>query len=314
MSTRQSMADDTGGARAAIGKLAFFRSERPEDVSVARLGGLTNSVFRVDCNGDSYVLRVPGQGTSDYIDRRVEAVAAREAARVGVSPLVIVTDPGSGLMVTEFARATPMTVKLFRTMPGAPKRAGEVLRRLHTSGAKFDFRFDLFGMIDEYMRVLATQPSQLPAGLTDVLKRAEDMRQALAARPLPLTACHCDLLPENLLDTGSRMWLVDWEYSGMGDPLWDLGDIAVESGFTAKEEQELFAAYFGGEPRPAERGRIVIYKVLCDLLWTLWGLIQHANKNTADDFWSYANRRFERSKLVVADRNFDAHMAAVRRS
>ena len=109
------------------------------------------------------------------------------------------------------------------------------------------------------------------------------------------------------------MWLIDWEYSGMGDPLWDLADMSVECAFTAKEEGELIAAYFGGEPKPAERGRIAIYKALCDLLWTLWGLIQHTNKNTADDYWAYANRRFERCKAVVADRNFEALVAAVTR-
>ena len=306
------MGDDTALARAAISRLEFFRSERPEDVSVTRLGGLTNTVFKVDCNGESYVLRVPGQGTSDYIDRRVEAVAAREAARVGVSPAVVVADPVSGLMVTEHTPAAPMSAKLFRSVPGAARRTGETLRRLHTSGAKFDFRFDLFGMIDEYVRVLADHPGQLPPGLTDMLERAEELQQALAARPLSLTACHCDLLPENILDAGSRMWLVDWEYSGMGDPMWDLGDAAVECGLSPKEEQELLAGYFAGVPKPSEHGRIVIYKVLCDLLWTLWGLIQDANKNTADDFGAYANRRFERCKAIVADRGFDAHVAAVR--
>ena len=191
------MGDDTALARAAISRLEFFRSERPEDLAITRLGGLTNTVFKVDCNGESYVLRVPGQGTSDYIDRRVEAVAVREAARVGVSPAVVVADPVSGLMVTEHTRGAPMSTKLFRSVPGAARRTGETLRRLHTSGAKFDFRFDLFGMIDEYVRVLADHPGQLPPGLTDMLERAEDWKHVLSAHPVPLTACHCDLLPDH---------------------------------------------------------------------------------------------------------------------
>ena len=299
-------------ARAAIGRIEFFRSERPEAMTITPLGGLTNSVFKVDCNNDSYVLRVPGKGTSDYIDRRIEATAVREAARTGVSPGVIGADPVTGLMVTEHMAAAPMSARLFRSTPGAARRLGEALRRLHTSGAKFDHRFDLSGMLDEYMRVLADHPGQLPPGLTDMLARADGLRQALSARPLPLTACHCDLLPENMLDTGSRIWLVDWEYSGMGDPMWDLGDAAVECGFSANEEQEMWAGYFAGEPKPGEHGRIVVYKVLCDLLWTLWGLIQHANKNKSDDYWAYANRRFERCKALAAERGFDAHVAAIR--
>ena len=166
-------------------------------------------------------------------------------------------------------------------------------------------------MLDEYLRVLAQQPTQLPGGLTDTLALAEELRQLLARRPAALTACHCDLLPDNFLDTGSRMFLVDWEFSGMNDPMWDLGDAIVECGFTAKEERELLAGYFGGEPRPAEFGRIVIYKAMCDLLWTLWGLIQHANNNQADDFNAYAARRFARCQAVIADRDFARHRAAV---
>src|SRR5450631_3977664 len=83
---------DIVAARAAIARIEFFRSERPGEPAVTRLGGLTNLVFRVDCNGDSYVMRIPGAGTEDYIDRGFEAVAAREAARVGVSPEVILAD------------------------------------------------------------------------------------------------------------------------------------------------------------------------------------------------------------------------------
>ena len=311
MTAGKPMTDDIAAARAAIGRIDFFRSERPSEPMVTRLGGLTNLVFKVDCNGDSYTLRIPGKGTEEYIDRGLEAVAAREAARVGVAPEVIVADPATGIMVTQYLNAATMSPKLFKTVAGAPRRAGEVFRRLHTSGAVFKFRFELFGMIDEYLRVLGTKTVQLPDGYQKALREAEAVRRALAVRPLPLTACHCDPLAENFLDTGRRMWLVDWEYSGMNDPLWDLGDVSVEAGFDAGQEAEMIAAYFGGEPKPPERGRIVVYKAMCDLLWTLWGLIQHANKNPADDFWVYANRRFDRCKALMADPSFAAHVTAV---
>ncbi len=107
------------------------------------------------------------------------------------------------------------------------------------------------------------------------------------------------------------MWIVDWEYSGMNDPMWDLGDLSVEAGFDAAQDAELIAGYFGAAPRPDELGRMVIYKAMCDLLWTLWGLIQHANNNPADDFAAYANRRFARCKALMASPGFAAHVAAV---
>jgi thiamine kinase-like enzyme len=109
------------------------------------------------------------------------------------------------------------------------------------------------------------------------------------------------------------MWIVDWEYSGMNDPLWDLGDLAVEGVFDSAQEEELLSAYFEGGPTAAERGRFVIYKAMCDLLWTLWGLIQHANKNPADDFWAYSLNRFERCKALMATGEYPLHVAAVKK-
>ena len=109
------------------------------------------------------------------------------------------------------------------------------------------------------------------------------------------------------------MWIVDWEYSGMNDPMWDLGDLSVEGKFGEEQEEEMLRAYFSGEPRPAERGRVVIYKAMCDLLWTLWGLIQLANENPAEDFRAYADGRFARCRKLMQGAEFGRHLAAVRK-
>jgi thiamine kinase-like enzyme len=273
-----------------------------------RLGGLTNLVFRV---GD-YCLRLPGKGTEEYIDRVNEAVAAREAAKAGVAPDVIVADAQTGLMVTRFIEgAATMSPAAFRKRVGSPARAGQAFARLHGSGAQFPFRFELFAMIDDYLRILSTKDVALPAGYHGVVAEAEAVRAALAAHPIPLAPCHCDPLCENLLDTGSRMWIVDWEYSGMNDPMWDLGDLSVEAGFDPAQEDEMLRGYFNAEPCARDRGRMVIYKAMCDLLWTLWGLIQLANQNPADDFRAYSDARFERCKALMAGPQFAHHLAAV---
>ncbi len=138
------------------------------------------------------------------------------------------------------------------------------------------------------------------------------MRAALSVHPVPLAPCHGDSLAENFLDTGERMWIVDWEYSGMNDPMWDLGDLSVEAGFDAAQDEALLCAYFGGVPSAFDRGRMVIYKAMCDLLWTLWGLIQLANKNPADDFAAYAANRFARCRELMATADFARHVPAVR--
>jgi thiamine kinase-like enzyme len=217
-------------------------------------------------------------------------------------------------MVTRYIEsAETMSPEKFRSRAGSPARAGEAFRKLHSSGAKFNFRFELFAMIDDYLKILSTKDVELPAGYHDVVREAGKVRAALEAHPLPLVACHCDPLCENFLDTGNRMWVVDWEYSGMNDPMWDLGDLSVEASFDAEQENEMIRAYFGDEPSPAERGRIVIYKAMCDLLWTLWGLIQLASGNPADDFRAYADGRFARCRALMETEDFGRHVAAVAR-
>jgi thiamine kinase-like enzyme len=304
------VADQTAELDEARGILAAIPAFAGIDAPLQRLGGLTNRVYRA---GD-LCLRIPGKGTEEYIDRKNEKVAAGEAAKAGVSPDVLHFDDTSGVMVTRFLDgAETMSPEAFRTRAGAPARAGEAFRRLHESGAAFPFRFELFSMIDGYLTILATKGVALPDGYHDVVREAETVRAALAAHPLPLAPCHCDPLCENFLDAGDRMWIVDWEYSGMNDPMWDLGDLSVEAGFDAQQEDEMIRAWFGAEPTAAERGRIVIYKAMCDLLWTLWGLIQHANGNPADDFWAYSVNRFERCKALMATPDFARHVAAVAR-
>jgi thiamine kinase-like enzyme len=296
--------DEARATLAAIPMLAGYTGP------LERLGGLTNLVFRAG----EFCLRIPGKGTEEYINRANEAVAAREAARAGVSPEVLHVDPGTGVMVTRFiAGAETMSPEKFKTRAGSPARAGEAFRKLHTSGAVFPFRFELFAMIDDYLKVLSTKDVALPGGYHEVVREAGSVRSALAVHPLPLVACHCDPLCENFLDTGDRMWIVDWEYSGMNDPLWDLGDLSVEGKFDTAQDEEMMRAYFGGEARPAERGRIVIYKAMCDLLWTLWGLIQLANNNPVDDFRAYADGRFARCKALMETPEFSWHLAAIHR-
>lgn len=293
--------------RQSLPTIPFLRSYKGP---IERLGGLTNMVFRLG----EYCLRLPGRGTEEYINRQNETVAAQAAAAVGVSPEILYVDRETGEMVSRFVEgAITMSPEAFRTLTGAPGRAGVAFRKLHESGAVFPARFELFAMIDEYLGILSTKDVDLPEGYHDILREAESVRAALNAHPLPNVACHCDPLCENFLDTGNRMWMVDWEYCGMNDPMWDLADLSVEGEFSAAQDEEMIAAYFGGDPTPVERGRIVIYKAMCDLLWTLWGLIQLANGNPAADFREYADTRFARCRALMRTEGFRQAVADVAR-
>jgi thiamine kinase-like enzyme len=289
-------------ALADIPLLAGFRGP------IERLGGLTNKVYRLG----SHVLRIPGIGTEEYINRVNEAESAQVAAKAGVSPAILYANAKTGVMVSELVQnGITMSPTEFKQRVGSPARASMALMQLHTSSGVFPFRFELFAMIDDYLKVLSTKNANLPDGYHDVVREAEIIRTALAKNPVTLVPCHCDPLCENFLDDGSRMWIVDWEYSGMNDPMWDLGDLSVEGGFSDGQDLEMLTAYFGTDPSPRNYGRMVIYKAMCDLLWTLWGMIQHANKNPADDFQAYAMNRFSRCKRLMGSSDFARHLRAI---
>jgi thiamine kinase-like enzyme len=296
----------------ALKRIPLLAHVPAERISAERLGGLTNRNYKISAGGDRFVLRIPGDKTSDYINRKVEGRNAKVAAEVGINAQVLFFDENDGLMLCRYLDGcVSMTPALFHQRPGAPARAALALRQIHRSGRQFEFRFELFNMIDEYLRVLAKLGAPLPEGYHDVVGEAEGVRQALDRHPATVTPCHCDPLSENFLDDGNRMWVVDWEYSGMNDPFWDLGDMSVEAGFSEAHDREMMEAYCEGRATAAQQGRMVIYKAMCDLLWTLWGLIQFANKNPVDDFWAYSIGRFERCKALMASPAFASHINAV---
>lgn len=280
--------------------------------SAVRLAGLTNVNWLLLNDGDPVVVRVPGAGTGEYINRANEAVAAMAAAEAGVNAPVLYFDPADGLMATRYIEgAVTMNAERFRDL-GAVTRAGQVFHRLHTGSAPFATDFQLFPMIDEYKALLASKRATLPAGYDDLQQMANVARAALEANPVALVPSHCDPLCENFLDTGTRMFLIDYEYAGNNDPMWDLGDVSVEGGFGPEQDEALLRAYFGGEPPADQRARMVIYKAMCDLLWTLWGVIQHANGNPAEDFWAYASGRFERCAALMHSAEFAEQIEQVR--
>ncbi len=304
----------TDNVIAVLNHVKGFEKITKEDCTMKRLGGMTNIVHLVETQDINLIVRIPGKGTEDYINRTFEYNNAIAAWRSGVSAEILWADVEKGVMVSKaINEIETMTPELFSLRKGSPARAGVALSKLHNSGEIFDFRFELFNMIDDYLKILSTKNAELPEGYHDVVKTAEPVKESLQANPTTLAPCHCDPLCENFLDDGKNMWIVDWEYSGMNDPLWDLGDLSVEAHMSEEQENEMLQAYFGQAPLEAQRGRVIIYKAMCDLLWTLWGLIQHADKNPAEDFWAYSIERFERCKKLMQNSNFVEHINAIKK-
>lgn len=305
--------EDLQSVRSALLRIPRLGGTAAAEAGIERLAGLTNRNYKVTLGGDRFVLRIPGEGTSEYINRRHEAVAARIAADAGVNAELLFFDESDGLMLTRFIDgAATMNAERFRDL-GSVSRAAKAFRRMHDCGRSFATQFELFQKMDEYLDYLRKRDARIPDGYAEVQREAEAVRSALASRPAPLRPCHCDPLAENFLDTGQRIFIIDWEYAGNNDPMWDLGDVSVEAAFGADQDAALLEAYFDGKPPAAQVGRMVMYKAMCDLLWTLWGVIQVVNQNPVDDFWAYAVNRFERCKALMGGRDFGRHLEAVRK-
>ena len=297
----------------ALEKIEGFNEIMSETLMIERLGGLTNRNYKIDCQHGSYVLRLAGEGTSDYIDREAEFENASIASRAGVNAEIVYFDTKTGTMLCRYIdKAVTMDIEGLRDHQ-ALRKTGQAFRQLHDCGEKFVGQFELFEQVDQYLGVLRELGAELPDGYAEVQKDAEAVRAALGAHQLPNKPCHCDPMVENCVYDGKKMFIIDFEYAGNNDPMWDLGDLSVEGNFSEEQDLEFMTAYFGQAPSAFDVGRMVMYKAMCDLLWTLWGVVQHANKNPAEDFWAYSVGRLERCRKLMASEKFPHHLEAVRR-
>jgi thiamine kinase-like enzyme len=298
---------------AALSRIPAFEGVPPDSVRLEPLGSMTNASYKVVLRGEAYLLRVPGPGTAEYIDRAAEEHNARAAAAAGVNAEILFFDPRDGTMLTRFIRGTPMSAERFREDPTAPARAARTLRRVHRSDELFVSAFDPFEKAADYRRILDRMRHPVPKDLGPVWRAARTVRRALRKTPLPPASCHNDPWPGNFLDAGERMYLVDWEYSGMNDSLWDLADLSAEADFDPQQDRTMMQAYFG-IPSPSLYSRLELYKTVSDLLWSLWALVQHANDNPADDFLAYAAARYRRCRSRLNAPDFFRHLGTARKT
>jgi thiamine kinase-like enzyme len=243
--------------------------------SIARLPSQTNRTFRVACGDDAYVLRLPGRGTARYIDRRNEAANARAAAAAGLAPEVVFADPSRGIMLSRHvAGAEPLSRERLRD-PRHFKLTVELLRRLHGSGLAFQGEMRLYDKLDEYLGLAGNHPR---AGELRSLRDVGDsLRPVLAPGFGPARPCHIDPGPANVIVAARRRFLVDWEYSAMCEPLWDLAGLSIEADFDAPMDQAMLGIYYGTNQPWASR--LHLYKIMLRLLAAAWGVVQLGDGN-----------------------------------
>ena len=265
-------------------------------------GGITNRNFLVTGAGDGgkYVLRLAGNDTHLLgISREVEHAATVAAAGVGVGPEVVSFLRPEGYLVTRFIEGRPVPEEEMRATPALLAEVADALRRVH-NGPAIPGLFVPFRIVEAY-RALA-----ISRGVT--IPREYDLAQAIARRielacltaPIELRPCHNDLLNANFIHDGSRIRIVDWEYAGMGDPSFDLGNFSINHELDAEGNAALLEAY-AGTVRPAALARITLMQVLSDFREAMWGVLQQGISTLDVDFVAYAAEHFDRL-LTVANR------------
>ena len=263
-------------------------------------GGLTNKNFRVDVEGQSFFVRIPGADTELLaVDRDSEYHSSKAAADVGVGPKVLYHLPDHKVMVLEFLKGETMSIETLQG-PGMPARIAQSLKKLH-GGARCLNDFNMFRLVEFYMGIVEEHGVRIPDDYRPRMSVLGEIERALQVNSLDSVPCNNDLLAENYIDDGQMLWLIDFEYSGDNDPCFELGNTCQEQQYNEDQYAELCAAYFG-ETRRHLLARMYLYSVMSDFGWTLWGSIQNKISKLDYDFWEYAMGRWERA-LGMLDSN-----------
>ena len=179
--------------------------------------------------GKRYVIRVPGKDTNLLgIDRGGERDANQGAAEIGIAPPVaaLLTDPPA--LVTEFVEGTGMEAGDLQKPDALNQIAGE-LRSYHDSGVSLSTNFDSFSLVLEYAEVARSRDVEPPPAYEESLANADAIRERLSGPEHEPVPCHNDLLAANFIRGERTIWIVDWEYAGMGDRYFDLGNFSVNN-------------------------------------------------------------------------------------
>jgi thiamine kinase-like enzyme len=250
-------------------------------------GGITNRNFIANVDGRDYVVRIPGERTELLgIDRANEAEAAQRAATLGLSPPVVGRLPSVGTLVTELVAGVHLAGVAFT------ERLDDVvamLRTFHNSGPLAG-RFPIHRVVEWHARdarAHGVEPPPMAVELTDIAVRIE---RACSAAPLPEVPCHNDLLPGNVLFAADRSWLLDFEYAGMNDRFFDLGNLSVNCALDEHGDRRLLAAYFGAVT-DGHVARLQLMKVMSELREGMWAVVQRAISTLDTDFAGYAEER-----------------------
>lgn len=295
-------------AAALFARVPQFAGIQAQQITALR-GGITNTNYRITTAAADFVLRIAGERTDTLgIDRRVEYAASCSAAAAGIAPRVVHMIQPEGYLVTDFIAGRMPLPEELRSAHWLGT-IGALLRRVHALPA-LGARFSGFEVVRTYTRLARAGGAEFPVNFDTLRARLDVLEHALARRAFVERLCHNDLLNGNfLVDAQERLFVLDWEYAGMGDPFFDLGNFSAHHELLPAHDLQLLAAY--GATDTADLARLNLMKIVSDFREAMWGVLQSAISGLDFDFREYASTYFGRVELRLQDPALPAWLAQV---
>lgn len=287
--------------------LFFNRNKQHIVQSVEPLtGGLTNENFLVRTHSNEYVLRIPGNGSAEYINREHESFNTSAAYATGATPEVVY-DEQNGVKVTRYLEQAISLYPVALKRPENLLQAVHAIKRLH-SADKFANDVNVFDEIRKLRHLLYAQQYTLPDKYHGITDKMTQIEERISEFQFDLVSCHNDTTPSNFIWSMGKMHLIDLEYSGNNDPVWDLTILAIEAELTNHECNFMLCAYYGDTLTDAIRQRFYLYQPVVEYMGALWCHLQIANQNqngSPDALSTRAFRRFSRCLAALETHAFE---------
>lgn len=269
-------------------KISSLLSAEEEVLSVEQLGGMTNQNYLVKTTNKQYIVKFFGKGTEKLINRQDEKYNLELLKDLDLDVKNYLFDIEAGIKVNEYIESaitldsTSIKTKFDKIAP--------ILQTIHASGKELRGEFAPFEEIKKYESLIE---EKIPyANYEAVRKEVFSLEKRLVDLGVDRKSCHIDLVPENFIESPQgHLYLIDWEYSSMNDPMWDLAALFLESEFTSQEE-EAFLSHYESDQTPVSREKITIYKILQDAIWSLWTVYK---EEQGADFGDYGVSRYQRA-------------------
>lgn len=271
----------------------IFPDAAPTDFSIDRVGGMSNFNYKVLFGDKSYVLRIPGNGADGMVERENEELNSMLAQKMGIHPTIEYFNRKTGIKLVDYIEnaetLNPTSIQEASNL----EQIAAIYRTLHNSRVRERNDFNIFHEIDKYNSLMEKSGAKMYNSNGGGDSQVIVLEHRLNQMGVELKPCHNDGVPENFIkDANGKIYLIDWEYSGMNDPVAELAALFLESEFSKESQDIVLEHYFEGKIPADLPERLLIYQVLWDYLWAQWTVIKEAK---GDDFGDYGKMRFERS-------------------